>query len=88
MMHLHLPYLDNSHKKYERLSEKMSWKYNINMAPQPRCDGSDGKAEDSRLKSPGFNSQLSQEKFSCFWLVALARMRYPSNYLPHCCKYT
>ena len=30
--------------------------------PLSRCNGSDGKAEDSGLKGPGFNPQLRQEK--------------------------
>ena len=39
--------------------------------PETRCDGSDGKAEDSGLKGPRFNPQPRQENFTCFWLVAL-----------------
>ena len=45
----------------------------------PRCDGSEGKAEDVKLKCPGFNPLLRQEFFSCLRLVALEPMRTTSN---------
>ena len=47
----------------------------------PMCDGSDGKAENSGLKGPWFNSPLRQENFSCFQLVALEPMRSAPKYL-------
>ena len=33
-----------------------------------RCDGSDGKAEDSGLKGPGFNYQPRQGKIEKYFL--------------------
>ena len=56
------------------------------------CDCSDGKAEDSALRSPGFNPQPKARKsnnlFTFFWLVALEPMRSASEYFPYCCKCT
>ena len=50
-----------------------------------RCYGSDGNAEDSRQKVPGFNLWLRQEKIenilSYFQLVALEPIRSTSKYL-------
>ena len=60
--------------------------------PSKRCDGSDGKAEDSGLKGLGLNHGPRQEKykniFSCFGLLALWPMRSDSKYLTYWCEYT